>query len=102
MMINTTSGINTDLCPTYRSWPSAEAKVGHSVPDGNGGRSIVEAEAAQLLGIALPVLGDLDPQVQEDLGAEQRLDLLASAGSDVLQPFALVPDQDPLLAGPFD
>ena len=34
------------------------------------GSLVVEAEAAQLLGIALPVLGDLDVQVQVDAGAE--------------------------------
>ena len=37
--------------------------------------SVVEAQAAQLLGVALPVLGDADPAGRGRPGAEQRLDL---------------------------
>src|SRR5690606_3501700 len=39
--------------------------------------SVVEAEPPELLGVALPVLGHADAQVEVDAGAEQRLDLLA-------------------------
>ena len=56
-----------------------------------------EAELAQLLGVALPVLGDLHVQVEVDRGAQQRLDLLAGLRADVLQPRALVADDDALL-----
>src|SRR5271170_6678418 len=48
--------------------------------------SVVEAEAAELLGVTLPVFGDLDVQVEVDLGAEEGLDLVASPAADVLQP----------------
>ena len=37
--------------------------------------AVLEAELAQLLGVALPVLGDLHVQVEVDRRAEQRLDL---------------------------
>src|SRR5690349_10126960 len=42
------------------------------------GRS--EAELAELAGVALPVLGDLDVQVEVDGDAEEGLDLLAGVG----------------------
>ena len=45
-----------------------------------------EAEALQLLGVALPVLGDLDVQVEVDPLAEQRLDPPAGVGADLAQP----------------
>src|ERR1022692_1067612 len=64
--------------------------------------SVVEAEAAQLFRVPLPVLGDLDPQVQVDPGPEQRLDLAAGLRADLLQPRALGADHDRLLAGPLD
>ena len=66
------------------------------------GRSVVEAEAAQVLGVALPVLGDPDVQVEVDPRAEQRLDLAAGPAADVLQPLALGADDDRLLARPLD
>src|SRR6266545_5079877 len=65
-------------------------------------RSVVEAEAPQLLGIALPILRDLDAQIEEHARAEQRLDLLAGAGADVPEAGALGSDNDGLLAGPLD
>ena len=46
--------------------------------------SVVETQPPQLLRVALPVLGDLDAQVQVDLRAEERLDLLPGAGADLL------------------
>src|ERR1035438_1997625 len=62
--------------------------------------SVVKAQAAQLLGVALPVLGDLDVQVEVDLGAQQRLDLVAGTAAYLLQPRALGADDDGLLARP--
>src|SRR6476469_962442 len=45
-----------------------------------------EAETLQLLGVALPVLGHLDVQVEVDLLAEQRLDGVPGPRADVLEP----------------
>jgi hypothetical protein len=45
-----------------------------------------EAEAAQLPGVALPVLGHLDVQVEVDSGAQERLDVPTGGGPDLLQP----------------
>src|ERR1044072_83950 len=56
-----------------------------------------EAELAELAGGALPVLGDLDVQVEVDRGAEHGLDLLARGGADLAEAGALVADDDPLL-----
>ena len=39
-----------------------------------------EPEPAQLLGVALPLLGDLHPQVQVHLAADELVDLGAGAG----------------------
>src|SRR5437016_602552 len=61
--------------------------------------SVVEAKPAQLLRIPLPVLGDLDAQVEIHPGAQQRLDLLPGPGADLLEPRALGADDDGLLAG---
>src|SRR5690606_24285664 len=60
---------------------------------------LVEAQPAQLLGVALPVLGDLHPQVEVDAAAQQRFDLPACPGADLAQPGALRADDDRLLAG---
>jgi len=49
----------------------------------HGGGSAVEAELAQLLGIALPVLGDGDVQVEVDPRAEQLLDLQPGPAADI-------------------
>src|SRR5271155_4728963 len=62
--------------------------------------SVVEAEAAELLGVALPVLGDLDVQVEVDPGAQESLDLVAGPGADVLQPRSPRAYDDGLLARP--
>ena len=40
-----------------------------------------KAQPPKLFGVALPVLGDLDPQVQVHLGAQQLLDLRARGGA---------------------
>src|SRR5919198_1286352 len=57
-------------------------------------------QAGELLGVALPLLGDLDVQVQEDPGAEQRLQLGAGGGADLAQQGAAATQHDRLLAGP--
>ena len=44
-----------------------------------------EAQAAELLGVALPVLGDLDVQVEVHPLAEQRLDAGARVRADLAQ-----------------
>src|SRR4051812_24491846 len=44
---------------------------------GGVGAGASEAEALELLGVALPVLGDLDVQVEEDPLPQQRLDAAA-------------------------
>src|SRR5215831_16919410 len=63
---------------------------------GRGKRSVVEAEPAQLLRIPLPVLSDLDAQVEVHPGAQQRLDLVPGAGPYLLQPRPLRADDDRL------
>ena len=45
-----------------------------------------EAEALQLLGVALPVLGHLDVQVEEDLLTEQLFDADPGRRADLAQP----------------
>src|SRR3954454_599859 len=62
----------------------------------------LEAELAELAGLALPVLGDLHVQVEVDRGAEEGLDLLAGLDADVAQAGALVADDDALLGVAFD
>src|SRR3954466_6134737 len=62
----------------------------------------LEAELAELAGVALPVLGDLHVQVEVDRGAEEGLDLLAGLDADVAQAGALVADDDALLGVAFD
>src|SRR5882757_3738922 len=59
-----------------------------------------EPELAQLAWVALPVLRHLDVQLEIDLGAEQRLDLAAGGGADLLEPGTALADDDALLAGP--
>src|SRR5260370_807087 len=61
----------------------------------------MEAQAPQLLRVPLPVFGDLDAQVQVNPGPEERLDLAPGPAADVLEPGALGPDDDGLLARPF-
>src|SRR5665647_781185 len=62
----------------------------------------LETEPLQLLGIALPVLGDLDVQIEVDPLAEQHLDPLARGGADLTKTGSALADDDGLLAGPFD
>src|SRR5580698_6814720 len=62
--------------------------------------SVVEPEAAELLGVTLPVLGDLDVQVEVHLGAQEGFDLVPGPAADVLQPGAPGADDDGLLARP--
>ncbi len=61
-----------------------------------------EAELAQLLGVALPLLGDLDVQVEVDRRAQQLLDLRAGVGADLAQAGTLLADDDALLAVALD
>src|SRR5262245_27787711 len=61
-----------------------------------------EPQAAQLPRVSLPVLGDLDVQVEVDRRTEQCLDLLTGAASDLAQPRTAVADHDALLRGPLD
>ena len=64
-------------------WARPRAGTGRAA-----GGSVVEAQAAELLGVALPVLGHLDVQVEVDAGAQERLDLLAGAACRRPQPLA--------------
>src|SRR5689334_2675918 len=61
-----------------------------------------ETQLAQLLGVALPILGDAHVEVQVHRGAEQRLDLPAGGRPDVLEPGTALADDDALLAVAFD
>src|ERR671935_943413 len=62
--------------------------------------SMSEPQARQLPGVALPLLGDLDVQVEVDVGAEQRLQLRPRPGADLAQHGAAAAEHDRLLAGP--
>ena len=53
-----------------------------------------ETEPLQLFRVALPVLGHLDVEVEEDLLPEQRLDALARGRADLAQPGAAAADDD--------
>src|SRR5215813_11409107 len=61
---------------------------------------VVEPESAQQPRVPLPVLGNFDPQIQEDSAAEERLDLLPCPRTNLLKPGSLGPDDDGLLAWP--
>jgi hypothetical protein len=45
-------------------------------------RAVSEPQASELLGIALPLLGDAHVELQEHLRADERLDLRARARAD--------------------
>src|SRR5664280_3245853 len=62
----------------------------------------LEAKPLQLFGIALPVLGDLDVQVEVDSLAEQRFDPLACSRADLAKTRSTLADDDGLLAGALD
>src|SRR6266571_2099628 len=64
--------------------------------------SVIEPEPAKLLRVPLPVLGDLNPQIQVDPRAEERFDLLSGPAADLPEPCALGADDDGLLAWPLD
>src|SRR6202012_2842539 len=88
--------------PGYRPEPARRnGPAGGSVRP-PGCPSGVQAEAGELLGVALPVLGHLDVQVEVDAGTQQGLDLLPGPAADVLQAGALGADDDGLLAGALD
>src|SRR5262249_46848025 len=68
----------------------------------SGAESASEAQLAQLLRVALPVLGDLHEQVEEDRRPEERLDVAARGRADLAQARAAGADDDGLLAGALD
>ena len=53
---------------------------------GSSSRSGSEAEPVEVLGVALPFLEHLDPQIEIDRGAEQGFDLLPGGRPDLAQP----------------
>ncbi len=61
-----------------------------------------EAEATELLRVALPVLRDLDPDRQEDVPPEELLDRRARLRTDVTDAAAALADDDRLLAVALD
>src|SRR4029453_18602390 len=73
--------------------PSTITRIGALLP-------LSEPEAGQLAGVALPVLGHLDPEIEVDLGAEQGLELGPGLGADVAQDRPAAAEHDRLLAGP--
>src|SRR5690606_27757178 len=69
---------------TEESYAARRARIPGAGPTPARGTSPVsEPEPVQLLRVALPVLGDLDVQVEVHARAEQRLDALAGPGADV-------------------
>ena len=96
--------------PTRSQWAGRKADQDRSTASAgrpptaveSAGRRSSEAEFAQLARIALPVLGHLDVQLEENRRPQQRLDLLARGGADVAQPTALVADDDALLGVSLD
>src|SRR4051794_37152072 len=86
----------------WRSWRHMPAKPHRWQTRGDHRLATSEAGAAELGGVALPVLGDLDEQVEVDLLAQHRLDLLAGAGADVLEARAGAADDDRLLRRALD
>src|SRR4051794_38624131 len=81
---------------------SSRGSPGWGAARGNHPGVPSEAEALELLGIALPVLGDLDVQVEVDLLPQQGLDAAPRLGPDLLEPGATTADDDRLLARPLD
>src|SRR4029450_4164386 len=73
--------------------PSTITRIGALLP-------LSAPEAGQLAGVALPVLGHLDPEIEVDLGAEQGLELGPGLGADVAQDRPAAAEHDRLLAGP--
>src|SRR5690606_41593425 len=61
-----------------------------------------EAEARQVLGVALPVGRHLDAQREEHLRADERLDACPGARADLLQAGTALADDDALLAVALD
>src|SRR6266581_5847119 len=64
--------------------------------------SVIEPEPAKLLRVPLPVLGDLNPQIQVDPRAKECLDLLPGLAADLPEPCALGTNDNGLLAWPLD
>src|SRR6476469_11054677 len=81
--------------------PTAPGRTLFPAPPGEASRWS-EAQLAQLARVALPVLGDLDLEVEVDGRAEEGLDLLAGGRADGAQAGALVADHDPLLGVALD
>src|SRR5699024_9095262 len=72
-----------------------------SAPDGSRSAE-VEAEASELLRVALPVLGDLDVEVEVDLGPELAFDAAAGLRADRFESSPAGCDDDRLLSVTFD
>src|SRR6478735_3485745 len=75
----------------------AQIRDDGSESEGSQGSGRSEAEAAELLGVALPVLGHLDVQVEVHPLAEQLLDAGARVGADLAQAGPTTTDDDRLL-----
>ena len=74
------------------STTGAEERLNH-----RGGKPRLEAELAELFGVALPFLEHLDVQVEVNAGSEQLVDLQPGRRTDLFQPAATLPDDDALL-----
>ena len=57
----------------------------------------LKAQPVQLLGVALPLFENLDPQIEVDRSSEQGLDLVPRCGADFTQPAATMTDHNALL-----
>src|SRR5665811_1287800 len=62
----------------------------------------LKTQPPQLLGVALPLLGDLDLQVEEARRTENPLDLHPRGAADLPQSRTVLPDDDAFLAVAFD
>jgi len=80
-----------------------EQREGHSAdPQLDRLGRVLEAQSAKLFRITLPVLCDLDAQVEVNLCAQDLLDLAACRGTHFAQRAPPLPIDDALLAGPLD
>src|SRR6476661_6932434 len=83
-----TSRIRLDSLQSYRCSTNA----------GSSPMRLLVAKAAHPRLVVSPPGTHLDPQLDEDLGAEQLLEFLPRLGADALEPLALVADHDGLVA----
>src|SRR5699024_6071437 len=61
-----------------------------------------KAQSAQLLGVTLPLLGDLDPHIEIHSATQQRLDVRAGSCPDLLESLSLAAEDDGFLTVPLD